>query len=1363
VSLGCALVLVVGGAQAQAAPKGVVGFFGSSGAGAGQFSTPRGVAVSEATGHVGHVYVVDSGNHRIQEFDPLGSFVRAWGWGVSTGAAAFEVCETPSPCLPGLAGAGAGQLSAPQGIAIDPSTGDVYVTNQNNRRIEKFEPDGDFLFAFGWGVDTGAAAVETCTTDSTCQAAPPTGANAGQFTSTFAGHVAVDPSNRDVVVADPGNRRVQRFTFAGAFRFAFGWGVDTGAPALQTCTTATTCQAGVAGTGVGQFSSNQPVRVAVDSSGSVYTVEGTTAGRRVQKFNAAATSAALFAPAHASGTSTATSPTNVAVDPSNDHVLVAKDQQVLEFDIAGGLTDTHAAGSGIPDANGMAVDSAPNGKIYLSTTPDQRLYILGDVTPPSATIGAVTEVEATTATFNGTVNPRNGALITRYRFEYSDDAGLTWTSLPDVAVGNDSDDHPVSQEAEGLEPNTEYRVRLVASREFGGGSATSTLATAFTTDPAAPSVSDVATAQVTDTTAVLSGVIDPNHSHTTYRFDYGTDASYGSSTAVDSAGSGATGVPVSKVVRGLQPNTTYHFRLVATNPAGEDAAPDATFTTDADPPPPSGRVYEMVSPVDKNGGNIERGYLNSAWKSQTGAAPSGDAVAFVSRVQFGDLDSGTLHPNYVARRGSAGWTMEGVSPPIGNVAPAGTEQPSVMGLSLDLSKVFVEAAPALTADATRLNGSWGLYMRASGQPNPYTLLSSPWISRSPAETNTTQASERFEYADATPDSRHVVFNGARQLLPEAPPDRTSASAFNAVYEWVDGSVRLASVLPPGLFVPATAFELHGGGNRVLATGSLPGDNLISDDGRRIFFTADVSKGSPTGPELGNHLWVREDGQTTRLISRSQRPEDVPDDPGDPPTGNAEPRFWAAKRSDGSVAFFRAQGALTVGAGSGSLYRWDANAEDGTGLLELSSDPDDQPEVLGPAAVSDDARSVYFVAAGLLDEDAEDVERGRPHLYLWREGEGVRYITTLDGTLASSNDTAVWNLGWRAGGRGARVSADGERLLFASYADLDDGYDTTESSAEACGNPSDADDTCRQIYLYDARTDETTCVTCVPGAPVVGDANLFGNGDVRGARLQAAPLRDPRNLSSDGRRVFFETTRQLVSADENGELDVYEWEDRDLDGDGDLRLVSSGKSSTESRFLDASLSGDSVFFETRDRLVGIDNDDLWDLYDARVGGGIPAQNPPPPAPPCEGEECQGSLSGMPLLPGVGSAGGGHGNLRPGRRPSFSVARLSRKQQARLARGRPVMMRVRVNRAGRVSATARAKLDTRMRTVARASKAARRAGTVRLRLKLSPAARRSLAREGALNVRLAVRFAGVREARTSTLRLRRARPPEERRAR
>jgi streptogramin lyase len=92
-----------------------------------------------------------------------------------------------------------------------------------------------------------------------------------------------------------------------------------------------------------------------------------------------------------------------------------------------------------------------------------------------------------------------------------------------------------------------------------------------------------ATSGVTATSASLLGLVDPNDYPTTYTFEYGPTSAYGSSTAAQSAGGGDTPVPVSAAVTGLAPDTTYHYRVVATNQRGTVSGADATFTTAPDP------------------------------------------------------------------------------------------------------------------------------------------------------------------------------------------------------------------------------------------------------------------------------------------------------------------------------------------------------------------------------------------------------------------------------------------------------------------------------------------------------------------------------------------------------------------------------------------------------------------------------------------------------------------------------------------------------------------------------------------------------------------------------------------------------------
>jgi hypothetical protein len=1368
----------------------------------GELSNPQGIAV----GSDGSVYVTDQGNLRVQKFGPDGSFVHAIGKDVTIGGSTLEeICTVSANCKPGAQGGRGGEFAGSGGTlfsghpAVNPVNDHLVVPDPANRRVQEFNPSGGFVRAWGFDVViTGRPGNVPVNEQQTVTV----GATGGTFTLTFTGQttsgIPFDATAATVQAAlealsnlGPGDVLVTgnaggpwTVEFAGARadsdvgqmigntanltgipRFVSVATPTPGASAFEVCPTAADCKAAPTpgGSRVGQFATGQPTRVAVDSTGSVYTVER-TGNFRVQRFNAGLTSVGVFAEAQALGTDEDTAPSDVAVNPVNDNVLITKptasggsvDRRVLELNTNGTLVETHAAGGVLPVTNGLSVRGS-TGRIYLPTSSDHRVIVLGEIaTRPSVDIPAVSQVTATTARFDGTVNPNGGApeLPTGYRFEYSDDAGLTWRPVPtpDAVVGNGTTDEPVSQVATGLEPNTPYRVRLVASRPFGGGSATSDVAT-FTTPPAAPGVSGVDAREVTDTTAVLAGLVDPNRSQTTFRFEYGTDTGYGSSTPVDSAGAGPRGVPAVKAITGLAPGTTYHFRLVATNASGTTEGADLTFTTAAAPPQPSGRVYEMVSPLDKNGGHVERDLESSLGGYQTGSAASGDAVAYASTVNFGDLESGAViaFPNYMAVRGATGWTTEGITPPVGGVVPIGTENPRVRGLALDARKTFAAAGALLTPEAERLNGSWGLYMRAFGRPadQRYTLLSSP---PAPLAEEDDEAA-RFDFEATTPDARHVVFTSSRQLLPDAPPDSTQAQRPNAVYEWVDGTLRVVTVAPPGYsMVPNGPATAGANGGFMSREGVLHGDHVISEDGRRVFFSGPVRHTASGGTSL-SQLWVREDGSHTRLVSGAQPP-------GDDPLAGSVHMLWSARRSDGGVAFFTSTSPLTPEADTNSsagalLYRWDASEPDDSDVTLLSRDDGGDERVLGPTAVSDDASTAYFVARGVLAPGAQEDEA---NLFVWREGQGMRYIATLDDTeveFGAPLDSAMWRLEHRRmGGRAGRTTPDGDRLLFASYAELDPDYDTTEESADACGDPDVAGESCRQIYLYDASTGETSCLTCVAGVPVSGDSNLFGDSDSRSPKRNVdAPLILPRNLSADGRRAFFETNRPLVTADEDNAIDVYEWEDRDLDGEGELRLVSAGRGESDSLFLDASVNGDDVFFLTRERLVGSDTDDQVDLYDARVGGGFASQNPQPAPPACEGEGCQGTISGSPFLAGIGSGGATGGDASPGARPSFAVARLTRAQRVRLAGGRPVMVRVRVNRAGRVSLTARAELGGSMRSVASASKTARNAGTVRLRLKLSRAALRQLTRERRLALRLRVEFAGVREAKTSTVRLRR----------
>lgn len=111
--------------------------------------------------------------------------------------------------------------------------------------------------------------------------------------------------------------------------------------------------------------------------------------------------------------------------------------------------------------------------------------------------------------------------------------------------------------------------------------------------------------EVDHNSATLNGTVDPNGEATDYYFEYGTTKSYGTKIPAGGdgeAGEGSIAIGVDEVITGLEPETTYHFRLVALSTGGEDAGEDEEFTTEAEPEPeepgPSVSARVDSEPVD---------------------------------------------------------------------------------------------------------------------------------------------------------------------------------------------------------------------------------------------------------------------------------------------------------------------------------------------------------------------------------------------------------------------------------------------------------------------------------------------------------------------------------------------------------------------------------------------------------------------------------------------------------------------------------------------------------------------------------------------------------------------------------------------
>lgn len=320
--------------------------------------------------------------------------------------------------------------------------------------------------------------------------------------------------------------------------------------------------------------------------------------------------------------------------------------------------------------------------------------------------------------------------------------------------------------------------------------------------------------------------------------------------------------------------------------------------------------------------------------------------------------------------------------------------------------------------------------------------------------------------------------------------------------------------------------------------------------------------------------------------------------------------------------------------------------------------------LGLAGCSADGSVIYLASEealageGVTEENSEGDEAvpGEPNLYRYEAaptpGDAGAY--EFVGTLVESDVTEpggfVGPVAEEPTARFSRLTPDGGALAFMSAAEL-----TGQDSADANHGAPDM-----QVFLHDGATGELSCASCNPtGArPVGANANRNFDGDPAWAAGRIPQWQNPlyaaRALSDDGRRVFFESHDKLVARDVNGRQDVYQWEapgkgtctaasaSYSPRNEGCIDLVSSGQGGQDVDFRDASPSGEDVFFATAKSLLPQDHG-LIDIYDARVGGGLPV--PPEPEAPCEGDACQDPASEPGFDPPSSSSFQGPGNIGP----------------------------------------------------------------------------------------------------------------------
>ncbi len=704
---------------------------------------------------------------------------------------------------------------------------------------------------------------------------------------------------------------------------------------------------------------------------------------------------------------------------------------------------------------------------------------------------------------------------------------------------------------------------------------------------AAPGVETVGAPVRTTTAAQLNGRVNPAGIATTYHFEYGPTGSYGESTSSQPAGSGNLVELVSEEVTGLQPDTTYHYRLVADNGTvaqGEDMtlttrASNAAFTHGRFPGPPgSDRAWELVSAPDSGGNPVSAG---------AGYSDDGNRAYYNVRGGTPDSVAGSLYTKLFAERTSTGWKTKRNFPNRAQANASIWNEPEGrrdLAETVAFNFSFTGSEPS----------SWRLF-----PDHPATKVFS------------IPNSEWGGFTTVSEDASRVVW----ALKGPQDPAHPAPSGINQFYDVTTGSPEIISLLPDGS-VPLCG--VTGWASVIQLSGKR---GWVSSDGSLAFFD---TRGNNCGDS--EQLYVRdiEAGTTTRMSSTPiSGPEcDAYFIKSTPGTAY----FWTTSRlvaSDSEPAGCTGGGNLSLTA-DGDVYRYDT----GDGSLQcvtclvpgvdadvqLNSSNSPNREI----GVADDGSRIYFRSSHSL------LSGGDP--------EGGVYVVRLP----AEELLYVGGLGLLPGDTGSNaLNSDGSVFAFRA----------STASLNPLGGQSNGGTA--QFYRYDDRDRSLLCVSCPQdGSAPVGEvlpAKLVA------AEEQQSPNTTP--LDNAGDFIFSTSTplypadQNTAPAHPNNGLDVYEWRD------GRLLLVSDGltnwpvQSGFESnvegpRAAGITPSGHDVFFTAPTQYTADALDGYTRIYDARQGGGFSFPAPPKP---CPLEVCQGIPKGAPeeLPPGTRTFTGSEG--------------------------------------------------------------------------------------------------------------------------
>lgn len=663
-----------------------------------------------------------------------------------------------------------------------------------------------------------------------------------------------------------------------------------------------------------------------------------------------------------------------AIDSSNNHVFVSEGLEgniVSEYDSLGtklgsfGAAEPESSFEGLQGgARGIAVDPVTH-EVWVTNAREYAgpsWHIEKFVHSPPVTIPTTTteapSLALTTATLRGVVNA-DGVETTDCHFEWG--ASLALGSTVPCEEGNSfsgSGDNAVSAQVEGLKKGATYYVRLSAKN---GNEVPSPAAIVKFISQGLPVVETESVSQVNTDGARLQAQLGPNGGNTTYRFEWGTDETYGSSSSQSAPFGLLESASASAVIAGLTPGTLYHYRVVAENEAGTTYGEDLQFRTHVPEPGTDPcanahvrqqtessllldcRAYELVSAADAGGFDVESDLI--AGQTPFGGYPRAEGRVLYG-LHYGSVPGVAGSPTsfgldpYLASRGPSGWTTRYVGLPADGMSDKGAFGAPLLEADPSLDR-FAFGGPGI-CDPCFEDGSTNIPLRLPDG----SLVKGMAGSRSPVADPSGEVAKRF-----SGDGTHFIFGSTQRFEP------TAKNGELAIYDrdLVSGITQVVSTLPSGSVMAAaegevSELDVSADGSRVLIGQKVSSDvegnnyyhpymhvgaaaksvdlapgassgvlfNGMSADGSRVFYTTKdhLLPGQDSDESADIYeAQIGSSGSLTLGLVSVKGPGPSNDDACSPP---GIPTSWNAVSGDGKCNAVAMAGGVGAGA-DGSFY------------------------------------------------------------------------------------------------------------------------------------------------------------------------------------------------------------------------------------------------------------------------------------------------------------------------------------------------------------------------------------------------------------------------------------------------------------